>query len=207
MFSLAAGCTLLISGSIADVVGAKEVFVLGCLLQTIFCVACGLSRTGTQLIISRIFSGIATSLCLPTAVSLISENFPAGREKNLAFAAMGGGQPIGFGLGLTIGGIFVDTVGWDWGFHIIAIANGLLMLLGMWQLPAKSENAPKASLSRLVHGIDWMGAVTISVALATVSYVLAYVESSTLYRLLTYYEIEISPIRHPRSKIHLILHC
>ena len=152
--------------------------MLGCFLQMIFCMACGLSQTGAQLILFRMFSGLATSFCLPTAVSLISENFPPGKTKNIAFATMGGGQPIGFGLGLTLGGIFADTIGWNWGFHSIAIVNGLLLLLAMWQLPPKPKNAPPISSRRLIFGIDWVGAISISTSLGMLSYVLAYVESN-----------------------------
>jgi MFS family permease len=176
MYSLSSGCTLLISGSIADVVGSKEIFLLGCFLQTIFSMACGLSVTGTQLILFRIFSGLATSFCLPTAVSLVSENFPPGRMKNIAFAAMGGGQPIGYGVGLTIGGAFADTAGWKWGFHAVAIVNAVLFLLASWQLPPKPKNAPPVSWKRLAFDIDWVGAIGISSSLGMLSYVLAYVK-------------------------------
>lgn len=36
---------------------------------------------------------------------------------------MAGGQPIGFGVGILVGGILTDTIGWRWGFYTAAIAN------------------------------------------------------------------------------------
>lgn len=69
--------------------------------------ACLLSATGTQLILFRVIS----ELCLPSAMSLISEYFPAGMLRNLAFAFMGGGQPVGFGLGIICGGVIADSAG------------------------------------------------------------------------------------------------
>lgn len=73
--------------------------------------ACLLSATGTQLILFRVISGLATSLCLPSAMSLISGYFPAGMLRNLAVAFMGGGQPVGFGLGIICGGVIADSAG------------------------------------------------------------------------------------------------
>ncbi|KAH0555711.1 hypothetical protein GP486_006343 [Trichoglossum hirsutum] len=173
MYALANGCTLLISGSISDVVGSRETFLFGCFLQSLFSMACGLSATGEQLITFRILSGLATSLCLPSAVSLISENFAPGKLRNLAFASMGGGQPIGFGVGLTLGGVFADTLGWPWGFHTVAILSTVALLLGAWQLPGKDKSAPPVSWKRLAYDIDWVGAFTASPSLALLSYVLA----------------------------------
>jgi MFS family permease len=174
MYALANGCTLLISGSVSDVVGSREIFLLGCFLQSIFSMACGLSQTGPQLISFRVLSGLATSLCLPSAVSIISENFPSGKLRNIAFSLMGGGQPIGFGIGLTLGGVFADTVGWPWGFHAVAIINTVVLVLGIWQLPMKDKNALPVSWKRLAFDVDWVGALTASPSLALLSYVLAY---------------------------------
>ena len=174
MYALTSGCTLLISGSIVDVVGSREIFLLGCFLQCVFSLFCGLSQTGTQLIIYRALSGLATSLCLPSAVGLISENFPPGQLRNFAFASMGGGQPIGFGIGLTVGGIFADTIGWPWGFHIVAVTNSVVLAVAVWQLPRKrEEDATPVQWGRMAFEIDWVGAIIASCSLAMLSYVLA----------------------------------
>lgn len=175
MYALSTGCTLLLSGSVSDVIGSREVFLVGCFMQSAFSLACGLSQTGTQLIVFRICSGLATSLCLPSAVSIITENFPPGKLRNLAFASMGGGQPIGFGIGIIVGGVFADSIGWQWGFHIVAIMNTCFFFLSVWGLPKRSEHAPPVSWSRLAFDIDWAGAIMASTSLALLSYVLAYV--------------------------------
>lgn len=185
MYHLATGCTLLISGSLSDFVGSKNIFLIGCFTQGIFSLACGLSRTGTELIIFRILSGLAMSLCLPSAVSLITENFYPGKLQNMAFGCMGGGQPIGFGLGLTLGGIFTDTVGWPWTFHCVAIANAIVLVLAGWQLPSKSANTAPVTWRRLAFEIDWIGATIISTSLAMISYLLACVDFPVLPEPLT----------------------
>lgn len=173
MYALATGCTLLIFGAVSDAVGSRPVFLLGCFFQSVFCMACGLAASGTQLIVFRVISGLATAMCLPSAVSIISENFSAGRLRNLAFSFMGGGQPIGFGLGILMGGICADTIGWRWGFHSAAIANTVAFLLSWWQLPQGRQTGIR--WNHLFFGIDWLGAIVVSTALALLSLALASV--------------------------------
>ncbi|KAE8359337.1 major facilitator superfamily domain-containing protein [Aspergillus caelatus] len=173
MYALATGCTLLILGAVSDAVGSRIIFLIGCFLQSIFCMACGLSATGTQLILFRVVSGLATSLCLPSAMSLISEHFPAGKLRNLAFAFMGGGQPVGFGVGILCGGIIADSAGWRWGFYSAAIANTFAFLLSWWQIPRRLVGT--VAWHMLVFGIDWVGAVAASAALGLLSYALSLI--------------------------------
>ena len=174
IFALTCGCTLLLLGSLTDIVGSRLMYLLGCLSQCAFTLACGLSKTGTQLILFRAFSGVAASFCLPSAVSIVNNTFPAGQRRNLAFASMGGGLNMGFGTGLTLGGVFADTIGWQWGFHTAAILNFIVLILASWYLPKNAENASSVSWQRAALNIDWVGAIIASSSLALLSYVLAY---------------------------------
>lgn len=156
-------------------------YLLGCLLQCLFTLACGVSKTGAELIVFRGLSGIAASFCLPSAVSIINTSFPMGRRRNRAFAWMGGGQPIGYSVGLTLGGSIASTIGWQWGFHLAAIVNLAVFILASWQLPKNEENAPTVCWKRVISDVDWLGALIASASLAMLSYVLAYV-APFLYR-------------------------
>ena len=97
IYALTCACTLLLAGSIADVVGGRFMYVTGCFLQSLLSMACGLAKDGTQMIVFRAFAGVSASFILPSAVSVINNSFPPGRRRSWAFACMGGGQPIGFG--------------------------------------------------------------------------------------------------------------
>ncbi|CAG8300304.1 unnamed protein product [Penicillium salamii] len=171
MYALSTGCTLLIFGAVADALGSRLIFLFGCFFQSIFCMACGLSENGTQLVVFRVFSGLATAMCLPTAMSIVSENFAPGKLRNLAFSFIGGGQPIGFGLGMLVGGVCADTIGWRWGFHTATMANTVAFLLSWWQLPRPTDSGIKWDL--FFFGIDWLGAIVVSSALALLSLALA----------------------------------
>ena len=176
VYALSAGCTLLIFGSVADLVGSKPIWLLGASLYIAFTIACGLAKTGIQLIIFRTMLGVAISMCLPSAVSITTKSFPRGKRRNIGFACMGMGQPIGYAAGLLFGGVFVDTIGWRWGYYLSAIINALIVAGAVWGLP---DVEPRATLwKQLITDIDWVGAVSLSLSLGMLSYVLAMVTAS-----------------------------
>ncbi|KAF2028722.1 MFS general substrate transporter [Setomelanomma holmii] len=94
-----------------------------------------LAQNGTQLIVFRALAGVAISFCLPSAVSIITSTFPEGKSRNIAFASMGGGQPIGFSFRLVLGGVFSDTIGWRRGFHLCTIINTIIFVVAFIGLP------------------------------------------------------------------------
>lgn len=177
VYALAAGCLLLIFGSLADVVGAKLMWVTGSFLYAIFTVAFGFAQTAIQVILFRTILGIAISMCLPTAVSLITNTFAKGTWRNTAFAMNGMGQPLGYALGLVLGGIFTDTIGWRWAYYMMAMINCILSVASIWSLPAVHHHTDQ-KLSTRLGNIDWIGAVIMSVALGVLMYVLAMTTSS-----------------------------
>lgn len=162
-------------------------YLTGCLLQAAFVLGCGLSRNAGEIIAMRGLSGIAISLCLPSAVSIITTSF-AGRRRNLAFAAMGGGQPVGFSVGLVLGGLLTDSVGWRVGFYVAAAVNVVVFCIALWGLPPSSGTGERLSWAQkweqVKNDIDWIGAIIASTSLAMLSYVFAYVHilgSSTAF--------------------------
>lgn len=175
-YALAAGCTLLIFGSVADLVGSKPIWLIGASLYIVFTIACGVAKTGIQLILFRTMLGVAISMCLPSAVSITTNSFSRGKRRNACFACMGMGQPIGYSVGLLFGGLFTDTIGWRWGYHLSAIINAMIVAGAIWGLPAMERKS--IAWNRLVSGIDWVGAVTLSASLGLLSYVLAKVTTS-----------------------------
>ncbi|PYH96681.1 MFS general substrate transporter [Aspergillus ellipticus CBS 707.79] len=178
VYALAAGCLLLIFGAVADIIGAKLLWVTGSYLYVVFTIAIGLSQTSLQIILFRTFLGISISMCLPTAVSLITHTFPRGAWRNTAFAMNGMGQPLGYALGLVLGGIFTDTVGWRWAYYMMAIINFCLSTASIWSLPSISSVSNRSRTHRLIKEVDWLGAIIVSVALGLLMYVLAMTSSS-----------------------------
>ncbi|KAK4548733.1 hypothetical protein LTR36_008506 [Oleoguttula mirabilis] len=186
--ALTSGCTLLLSGSIADALGARFMYLTGCVLQAGFILGCGLARTTMQMILFRGLSGVALSLCLPSAVSIITSTF-VGQRRDMAFASMGGGQPIGFSIGLALGGVLTDTIGWRWGFYLAALLDAVVFAIALWGLPRSiddrigvegaASHSWSQKLERLRTEIDWVGATIASSSLAMLSYAFAAITGST----------------------------
>lgn len=187
VYALTAACTLLASGAVADVVGNRPVFLTGCALSSAFTLGCSLSRTGIQLIVFRALQGTASSLCMPTAVSLITNSFPTGRRRNMAFAFLGGGFPIGFALGLVLGGFLVDSIGWRSGYYISCAINVLIFVGAFFSVPSPKVTEGDHRRKRLVRDIDWIGIAIASACIAMLSYVFAMVTAGA------------STIRHPSN--------
>ncbi|KAJ5962475.1 hypothetical protein N7501_007416 [Penicillium viridicatum] len=174
VYSLSCGCTLLLSGSVADVVGCRRIYLLGSFLSTCLILACGLARDGMELIIFRALQGVAISLCLPGSVSIVTKTFPLGRMRNIAFACLGAAQPTGFLIGLIIGGILIDSIGWRTAMYLIAGINAGVFVVSCFFLPSTADDQLSYSiLRRFREDVDWIGVSLISVAFGLLSYVLS----------------------------------
>lgn len=143
----------MIAGSIADVVGKRLVNLTGS-----FILGSGFVKAGTQLIVMRALTGVAVSLCLPTAIGILSNAAPNGKMRNLGFACLGLSSPFGFSVGLVLGGVFVDTIGWRFVYYLGGAVTIILFFVGIWILPADIPSGP-TTFKRVRTEIDWIGAV------------------------------------------------
>jgi len=173
-YSLTSGCSLLVCGSIADVVGSRLVYLVGCFALSLFVLGSGLSQTSTQLIVCRGGQGIAVSMCLPTAMSLLTLYLPVGKRRNIGFAFVGAGQPLGFSLGLFLGGFFVDSVGWRYAWYMSAALAMAVLVAGFFGLPKHAADGVRnGRVQKITKEIDWIGAIIASACFGMLSYVLA----------------------------------
>jgi MFS family permease len=169
---LACGSCLLVVGSIADVIGNRPINLTGCVTVGCFIISCGLARSGIQLIVFRALQGISVSLCLPTSVSIVANSTPSGRKRNIGFSCLGFVQPIGFSLGLVLGGILSDTAGWRLGFYLCGALTLIFFFVGLWAVPS-DQVVEGSNIKRLSKEIDWIGAGISCTCLSLFSYVLA----------------------------------
>jgi MFS family permease len=144
-----------------------------------FTLGCALAKTGIQFIMFRAFSGIALSLCLPSATSMITKAFPVGRGRNIAFACYGAAQPVGFSLGLVIAGALIQSIGWRACYYIVTGVISVSFIASIWLLPHDDTRREALTLRNIVQSVDWIGAAMASSSLGLFSYVLAVVTASS----------------------------
>ncbi|KAK5089750.1 hypothetical protein LTR70_006592 [Exophiala xenobiotica] len=177
VYGLTAGAMLLPAGVIADVIGPRSVELVAVALLGIFTLGCGWTSTGIQLVMFRALQGVATAMHMPCSVSLVTRHVPNGKRRNIGFACLGLSMPLGFSIGLVLGGVLVDTIGWRVGFYIAGAIVLLQAIASLRIIPA--DVRPENVMSKLKAEIDWIGAAISCVGLAMFSYVLAILSTDS----------------------------
>jgi MFS family permease len=171
VYGLTCGSTLLLAGSVADIIGCRRVELAGCLILSILTLGTGFVQDGVQLVVLRALQGVALSLHLPSSVSIVSSSLPKGRVRNVSFSCLGLSQVLGFSIGLVLGGILIDTIGWRSGWYICGGLGFILTAVGFWVLPMDKNKT--IGYKALLSDVDWTGTLLVSASLALLSYLLA----------------------------------
>lgn len=89
---------------------------------------CGLAQNFVQLLLARVGVGVGEAGCTPPAISLIVDKAPPEkRARSLATYQLG--IPIGSFLGMAIGGLMADAIGWRGVFFLVGVPGILLGLV------------------------------------------------------------------------------
>lgn len=156
------------AGKIAEVFGARRVFLVGIVLVLLGGVAGGAAHNLTMLLTARVLIGLGTSCAYPTAMMLIQRRAAAAGMEKPPGGVLGGLQIAGIAtaaLGLPIGGVLVDAAGWRWVF-LVNIPVALLALAAalIWIPRDRPQQAPK-SLREIASRIDVTGIVGFALAM------------------------------------------
>jgi EmrB/QacA subfamily drug resistance transporter len=108
---------LLTGGKLADLLGRRQVFIVGLVIFTLSSLACGLATSGEMLIASRAVQGVGAALLNPATLSIISATFPA-RQRGTAMGIWVGVSAMALALGPITGGLLAEHAHWSWIFFI-----------------------------------------------------------------------------------------
>lgn len=152
--SLAAACTLLLCGRLADVYGRRRVFRLGMAGMALACLCTPFAPNEVVFDVFRAVQGLSGAAALPTAVGIIFAALPAeGRAQVYAISCFSAGFPAGNALGCVLGGVIGKYLGWRWAFWIMAVETAVATGLAFWVIP-EDEMAERRSMRK--H-LDWLG--------------------------------------------------
>jgi EmrB/QacA subfamily drug resistance transporter len=160
-YAVTFGGLLLLGGRAGDRLGRRRVFVFGLVLFAAASFAGGFATSQAWLLTARAVQGVGGAVIAPTALSLITTNFPEGAPRNRAlgvYSAMAGG---GGAVGLLLGGILTTYASWRWVFFVNA-PIGLLVAAAAPRVLAESARRPGR--------IDIAGAVTGTLGIALLVY-------------------------------------
>ena len=169
-YALTFGGLLLLGGRIADLVGRRRVFMLGVGLFALASLIAGLASAEETLITARALQGIGAALMTPAALSILMTTFAEGRERNMALGVWGAVGASGGTVGVLLGGVFADTIGWEWIF-LLNVPVGIAVIASAPFL--LDESRADAGHRRF----DLAGGLSITASLALLVY--ALVEASS----------------------------
>jgi EmrB/QacA subfamily drug resistance transporter len=156
-YALTFGGFLLLGGRLADLYGRRRVFMIGVLVFAAASFAGGVAQTEAVLLIARGVQGLGAAMASPAALALITTTFPAGKERNRAFAVFASMAGVGAAVGLILGGWLtgldspLGIAGWRYTF-LIVIPIGVGAALFAPRVFAESE--------RHTGQLDVPGAIT-----------------------------------------------
>jgi len=110
-YQIAITIGLLFLGRFTDIFGRVKVYNLGFAIFTVGSGLCVFAQTGEQLIIFRIIQGAGAAMLIANSAALITDATPAA-ELGFALGVNQIAFTLGAVLGLTVGGVLIDTVGW-----------------------------------------------------------------------------------------------
>jgi MFS family permease len=147
-FYLAGAVGQPLMGRLADLLGARRVFLSGLTVAGLVAIAAPFSPSFGWLVAARVVQAFATSTAYPSGLGMIRTAAGGGRIPAQALAMMSVAASVSAALGPTIGGFVLSVGGWQGIFLVNVPITALGIVLGLRWLPAPPpSDARGASLA------------------------------------------------------------
>jgi EmrB/QacA subfamily drug resistance transporter len=167
-YVLTFGGFLLLGGRMADLLGRRRMFVIGLLVfagASLLGGLAGVTDSKTQLIVARALQGMGAALLSPAALSIVTNTFTEGAERNKALGVWGAVAGSGGAAGVLLGGVLTDVLSWEWVLYVnVPIGIGAALLA-----PGLLAEGREARAGR---SFDALGAITVTAGLSLLVYAL-----------------------------------
>ncbi|ACU76250.1 major facilitator superfamily MFS_1 [Catenulispora acidiphila DSM 44928] len=156
-YAITFGGFLLLGGRMADLLGRRRMFMAGLVVFSLASLCAALATNATFLILMRGVQGLGAAAVLPAALSIVTNMFPEGPERNKALGIWGAVGASGATFGVLAGGLLTRYAGWQYIFYLNVVIGGIALLLTMRLVPeSRLVGAPRS--------YDPLGAVTVTAA-------------------------------------------
>ena len=168
-YALTFGGLLLLGGRAGDILGRRRVFIAGIILFSAASLLGGFATSQAWLLGARALQGVGGAIVAPTALALITTNFPEGRLRNRAMGVYAAMSIGGAAVGLLAGGLLTTYASWRW-VLFVNVPIGIVVALLARRALGESQRRPGR--------FDLPGAVTGTVGLAALVYGLSSAAAS-----------------------------
>ncbi len=156
---------LLLGGRLADLLGRRRMFMYGLVIFSIASLLGGLAQSDLWLIAARALQGLGAAIVSPAALSIITNTFAEGAERNRALGVWGAVAGSGGAAGVLLGGVLTEYLGWEWVLFVNVPIGVAAALLAPRLLPESRDEVEERSF-------DVAGAVTVTAGLSLLVYAL-----------------------------------
>jgi EmrB/QacA subfamily drug resistance transporter len=154
-YALTLAAFVLTSGSLADRLGRRRVFIVGLTIFTLASLLCGLAQSATMLNLSRALQGVGGAVMFAVSLALLAQEW-RGAERATATAIYGATIGVAVAIGPLVGGALTTGISWQ-SIFFLNVPIGLAAIVITLLRVAESRD-PGA------RGIDWGGTVTFCAA-------------------------------------------
>ena len=160
-YTLFYAALLLTGGTLGDLFGRKAVFLAGLGIFVAGSLVSALSPSLGVLVLGRIIQGSGAAAFLPGSLSLVTHAFTGRRERAQAIGLWAGVSGIGIAAGPALGGLLVDSLGWQSIFYItVPIGLAAIAIASAVVEESKDPQGRTLDLPGQVLAIAALGAVT-----------------------------------------------
>ncbi|CAO3690960.1 unnamed protein product [Umbelopsis ramanniana] len=134
-YSVAFAAFLLPAGKLGDLYGYRIIYLAGMLLFGVASIVNAVAPNQYVLFVFRAIQGLGAACTVPNGIALIANSYEDENARRIALSVFGGSGPVGFVVGLILGGVLSYTIGWRWIFYISAICSFVMFFLAFLYVP------------------------------------------------------------------------
>ena len=132
---------MLLGGRLADVLGGRQMFLVGMSTYVGASALSALALNGPMLVAGRIGQGVGAAVAIPAALSIVLTLYPSAAERTRAIGVWGAAAGAGSLAGVLLGGMLTELLGWRSVFWT-PVPLGLVTAVLVWRALPQSPGRP-----------------------------------------------------------------
>jgi EmrB/QacA subfamily drug resistance transporter len=129
-YLIAFGGLLLLSGRLGDLLGRRNILLIGLAVFILASILCGVAQSQEVLVAARFIQGVGGAMASAVILGMIVTMFPEPAEQAKAIGVFAFVASAGGSIGLLAGGVLTESINWHWIFFInvpIGLATAVLV--------------------------------------------------------------------------------